>query len=34
VVRDRRVLTLEMPQVLKKAEEYRRAVAASVGIKP
>ena len=30
VVRDRRVLTLDMPAVLKKAEEYRQAVAASV----
>jgi 5-methylthioadenosine/S-adenosylhomocysteine deaminase len=31
VVRDRQVLTLKMPEVFKKAEEYRRAVAASVG---
>jgi 5-methylthioadenosine/S-adenosylhomocysteine deaminase len=30
VVRDRRVLTLNMPQVLAKAAEYQRAVAASV----
>lgn len=30
VVRDRRVLTLNMPQVLKKAREYQRAVALSV----
>jgi 5-methylthioadenosine/S-adenosylhomocysteine deaminase len=30
VVRNRRVLTLDMPAVLRKAEEYRRAVAASV----
>jgi hypothetical protein len=30
VVRDRRVLTLNLPQVLQKAAEYRRAVAASV----
>ena len=30
VVRDRRVLTLNVPQVLQKAAEYRKAVAASV----
>jgi 5-methylthioadenosine/S-adenosylhomocysteine deaminase len=30
VVRNRRVLTLDMPLVLKKAEEYRRAVSASL----
>ena len=30
VVRDRRVLTLNVPQVLAKAAEYQRAIAASV----
>ena len=30
VVRNRRVLTLDMPAVLKKAAEYQRSVAASV----
>ena len=34
VVRDRRVLTLNMPEVLKKAAEYRRAVAASLAATP
>jgi 5-methylthioadenosine/S-adenosylhomocysteine deaminase len=31
VVKNRRVLTLNMPQVLAKAAEYQRAVAASIG---